>query len=562
MNAGIVARLSNEDRGDSLEAQVTECRSWTGAKGYTVAAQHVWIENDVSGSLSPVDRPVLKRALGALSSGQVQVLVLRDLDRLGRRLDTAQLIEEHQRYGDGIQFVHQPRIDDPLAQVMATGMLATFATYERMAIAERTAAGRRRKLEKGGYAGGAPPHWLAWDGKDWTLLEPESTRVREMVRRYLAGEGSEQLTKLFAGDPLGPHQRKQARGFTSDTAVIRMLSNPALVGRMYWRSPVVRRGRSVSTEERRQALKRIALAASLGEADRMAEEHGLVAVTVPALIDFPTYAAVQRKRVRSFHAPLRDNSTWLLQGRIRCGKCGYAYMCRPSGGRGGQRWYRDRGRLRYKMHGKDLCDGPPLLADRIEAEIAGLLERSLAEPQLLKRAGAEYLSTIETRLFELEQQTGNVDEQLTALQEKRERFASLYGEGDIGKERWHSERDKIDKDIQALAVQAGQHREALAELKRTRSKADELKRLLDSTRLVEEIIASIGTKTRSEQFGASIVLEDGKPVMYPRVSTRYTLADLVSLLDVRLTVHDDGVHIDAALPLEGAGATALGRGLG
>src|SRR5712691_1932136 len=99
MNAGIVARLSNEDRGDSLDAQVEECRSWTAAKGYTVAAQHVWIEDDVSGSLSPVDRPVLKRALGALSSGQVQVLVLRDLDRLGRRLDTAQLIEEHQRYG-------------------------------------------------------------------------------------------------------------------------------------------------------------------------------------------------------------------------------------------------------------------------------------------------------------------------------------------------------------------------------------------------------------------------------------------------------------------------------
>ena len=59
MNAGIVARLSNEDRGDSLESQVAECRAWTESKGYTVAAQHVWTEDDVSGSLSPLDRPIL-----------------------------------------------------------------------------------------------------------------------------------------------------------------------------------------------------------------------------------------------------------------------------------------------------------------------------------------------------------------------------------------------------------------------------------------------------------------------------------------------------------------------
>ena len=63
------------------------------------------VENGVSGGLAVEQRPQLWNAIEKLRSGHIQALIIRELDRLGRRLDTAALIEELSSYGDGVLFV-------------------------------------------------------------------------------------------------------------------------------------------------------------------------------------------------------------------------------------------------------------------------------------------------------------------------------------------------------------------------------------------------------------------------------------------------------------------------
>src|SRR5437763_13274303 len=89
MIAGVYARKSTEQNGVSDEArsvtrQVEHARAYAARKGWKVADEHVYVDDGISGA-EFLKRPGFLRLMNALKPRPTfQVLIMSDLDRLGR----------------------------------------------------------------------------------------------------------------------------------------------------------------------------------------------------------------------------------------------------------------------------------------------------------------------------------------------------------------------------------------------------------------------------------------------------------------------------------------------
>src|SRR5262245_49798300 len=100
MIAAIYARKSTEqsavsDEARSVTRQVEHARAYAAGKGWTVADEHVYVDDGISGA-EFANRPGLVRLNGALKPrSQFQVLIMSEESRLGREaIETAFILKQ------------------------------------------------------------------------------------------------------------------------------------------------------------------------------------------------------------------------------------------------------------------------------------------------------------------------------------------------------------------------------------------------------------------------------------------------------------------------------------
>lgn len=173
MNIVLYTRVSTETqaKGESLADQEHDGRAWAESNGHTVVAHYT--DPGLSGALSASERPGLVDALEALSSGAIDALVLRDLDRLARELTVqeAVLAQVWSRPGTSVfeyaagREVLRDDPDDPMRTAMRQ-VQGVFAQLERAMIAKRLRDARRSKARRGQHANGPAPYgWRTQDGE-------------------------------------------------------------------------------------------------------------------------------------------------------------------------------------------------------------------------------------------------------------------------------------------------------------------------------------------------------------------------------------------------------------
>jgi DNA invertase Pin-like site-specific DNA recombinase len=146
----IYARVSTA--GQTTDNQLQPLRSWADANGHRVVGEYV--EDPASGAKGRDRRPRLDAMLKAAERGQLDVVAVVSLDRLGRSLTHLVQIGELLR-GLGVDlFVQRQGIDTttPVGRLMF-GMTAAFAEFERELIRERTVAGLARARRQGKHIG-------------------------------------------------------------------------------------------------------------------------------------------------------------------------------------------------------------------------------------------------------------------------------------------------------------------------------------------------------------------------------------------------------------------------
>jgi len=204
------ARVStaNQALGDSVDAQGQAIREWAASRGGCV----VDVEADLgrSGALDAVDRPGLLSAVGAIEEGRASVLAVHRLDRLARALHVQEAVlarvwaaggEVWEAVGDRPVLNDDP--DDPMRTFVRQVMGAAGQLERGLAVA-RLQGGRRRKVERGGYAGGWIPYGFerVGTGRDAALIEvpTEQATIVRIRRASARGLSLRRIAELLNRD--------------------------------------------------------------------------------------------------------------------------------------------------------------------------------------------------------------------------------------------------------------------------------------------------------------------------------------------------------------------------
>ncbi len=142
--------------------------------------------NDPAYSGGNLDRPALKKLLGDIESGKVDVVVVYKIDRLTRSLaDFAKLVEAFDAKSVSFVAVTQQFNTTTSMGRLTLNVLLSFAQFERELSAERVRDKVAASRRKGKWTGGTVP--LGYDAKNKKLVtnKSEDETVRTIFRLYL-----------------------------------------------------------------------------------------------------------------------------------------------------------------------------------------------------------------------------------------------------------------------------------------------------------------------------------------------------------------------------------------
>ena len=162
MIAAIYARKSTEQNGvadenKSVTRQIEHAKAYAVKKGWTVAEEHVYIDDGISGA-EFTKRPGFVRLMNALKpKPPFQALIMSEESRLGREaIETAYALKQLITSGVGVFFYLEDRertLDSPTDKIMLS--LTAFADeLEREKARQRTYDAMRRKALAGHVTGG------------------------------------------------------------------------------------------------------------------------------------------------------------------------------------------------------------------------------------------------------------------------------------------------------------------------------------------------------------------------------------------------------------------------
>jgi site-specific DNA recombinase len=379
--AAIYCRVSTEEQagGYSLITQMEACQQYATEHGYIVMPEHIFQDDYTGASL---DRPALDRLRAVAASGQVEAVIVLDLDRIARKVVYQMILEEEfTRYGAPIEYVND-RFEATPEGGLQKQIRAALAEYERAKTRERSLRGKRGRIQAGhvligrmapfGYRYCSEPH------KGWLVVdEREAEIVRTIFEWYVNGDetGKRLGTTAIAArlsqrgvptryDSSGLDKGSKQAGAWAVSSVKRILKNETYCGLWHY-------GKHKRTSKSKHVV-------------RAREEWQ--SVEVPAIITRDLYEAAQgQSAANRVRAKRNTRYTYLLQGRLRCPDCGHLFACEADARKGRLHlYYRCYGQRR--AYGSDfatrLC-GRSLRANEWDHWVWARLVRIFKNPDLI-----------------------------------------------------------------------------------------------------------------------------------------------------------------------------------
>ncbi|GAF27395.1 site-specific recombinases, DNA invertase Pin homologs [Moorella thermoacetica Y72] len=446
MQAAIYVRVSTEDQarhGYSLAEQRDAC--YRRAVSLGAASILEFADEGVSGAL--LDRPGLNALREAVREGRVDVIVVRDPDRLSRKLAHQLLLtEEFEKAGVRLDFLDFTWQDTPEGKLFYS-IRGAIAEFEKEKIRERMTRGKTQKAKQGGIPIGFYNYGYSYDPETETVsvLEEEAAVVKNIFQWFIEEDlGVNGVAKRLNEQGIPTRKRKN---LWHRMVVRQILTNPAYKG--LWR-------------------------------------YKGIDIPVPAIIEPHTWDKAQEKlrEARRLWAG-KSQQDYLLSGLVTCADCGntmtgvYAkwwgvkdrrYTCRKS-----SQGARNRGCIPIKM----------ILAAPVEAVVWEQVCSWLQDPECLVTAALEAspqaeevrceLQRIERHLKEVEKgRVAILDAMAAGLLELDAQTKNKLGELKRRKERLEQRQRELAAALQGIEGAAGKLAEFRALAQEVLAKLDEL----------------------------------------------------------------------------------------
>jgi site-specific DNA recombinase len=175
-------RVSTDEQAESglgIDAQRTQVRAMAVVKGYPAPTEYV--DNGISGTKDVDKRPALHALMEDVAAGNVDVVVIPSLDRLGRKTRIIlRLVEElAERNVTLVSCRESFDTSTPTGQFVLT-ILAGLAQMERDMTAARTKAALREHSKRDGEAGGKLPYGYVRTA-DGIVVDEEAVKVVKYI---------------------------------------------------------------------------------------------------------------------------------------------------------------------------------------------------------------------------------------------------------------------------------------------------------------------------------------------------------------------------------------------
>ncbi len=319
--AVLYARISGDDRpkdGRNLAGQLDMCREYALKNGWKVVEE---LAEDEAGA-SGVDHnlPQLKKILSLAEKGLIEVLIVREMDRLSRSIVKQILIEESlEKAGVTIEYVLGDYPDTAEGQLLKS-IRTIISEYEREKIVERLQRGRRLSVKDGNVLTSniAPYGYILTkvNGKrNFRIFEEEAEVIRLIFNLYAYGVDKEckslsmrQIAEwlndadINRSDRFYPNKHKHDSFYPcwSSVKVSKILRTETYIGKWHY-------GKIHRFPDGKYTKK---------------DPSTLPSVDVPAVVDIQVWEAVQERR-EAFHEKINSKRRDLLLSKsLTCYRCG------------------------------------------------------------------------------------------------------------------------------------------------------------------------------------------------------------------------------------------------
>jgi len=358
----IYARYSSDNqREESIAAQVRACTDYARGRGYTIVKTFA----DEARTATTDDRPAFLDMIQAAKTGLFDVVIVHKLDRFARdRYDSAFYKRELRLAGVRLESVLE-HLDDSPESIILESVLEGMAEYYSKNLAREVMKGMKENALECKHNGGIPP--LGWDvdpeTRRYVINEREAATVRLVFD--LASRGSSYNTIREELNRRGM-KTKLGRPFGKN-AIHDILRNRKYMGIYIFNRSAPKTGGKRNHHKSK-------------DPDQIIEIPG----GMPAIIEERVFQEVQKMLDSRKHARARYKAkvTYLLAGLIYC-QCGAAMTgnsssYRTSGGTVRQHYYECN-----KANRIGDCNAVKIRKELVEKHVLTDMEKVLFSPEAI-----------------------------------------------------------------------------------------------------------------------------------------------------------------------------------
>lgn len=328
--AAAYIRVSTDDQVElSPDSQLAEIRKWAASHGYLVPDEYVFRDEGISGR-KVVGRDQFKRMIGTAKQKPkpFDAILLWKFSRFARNRDDAVMYKSILRKQLGIEVlsISEPMADGKMG-IITEALIEAMDEYYSLNLAEEVRRGMEEAAKRGKLQA-TPAYGYCVKEHILTPIEPEATHVKELFRRFNAGEGTYPLARWLNSMGARTHRGSEFENRTVEY----ILRNPVYIGKLRW-NPTGRTRRDFNNEN--------IIIADGGHEPLITQEE----------FDAAQKRIAELKALHKYKGkPAEVQRDWLT-GLVRCASCGATLIfAKP------HYWKCNnyvRGRCRHSQHIKD-----------------------------------------------------------------------------------------------------------------------------------------------------------------------------------------------------------------
>ena len=316
----------------------------------------VYVDRGITGT-STAHRDGFNRLVADCDAGKIDMVLVKSISRFAR--DTVDCLNTTRHLKDlGIAVYFERENINSLSEdgeLMLT-LLASFAQEESRSISENIKWATRKRFEQGIPNGHKAPYGYEWDGEMFRIIPEQGEVVKEIYRRYLAGESAYGIAKTLA-----------ERGVTGQmgmpieqTTIKEILSSQSYTGTMVLQKNFFTEGHIRRRNKGELPMYLV---------DEMFE---------PLVSEEDYQKALEIRQQRAEQFPNNQDNLTAFSGKVKCGYCGCGVSRRTSGGR--KRWVCNT----RERKGMKQCECRPIWETELTAAAETVLGGSFDESAFSK----------------------------------------------------------------------------------------------------------------------------------------------------------------------------------